>query len=229
MRTKTIAIIEDDNDILELIALHIQKAGFKPKKFTNAEAFFRYLNTDKPDLLILDLMLPDIDGFEICKTLRNDPKTSKIPIIILTAKIEETDKIIGLELGADDYVTKPFSPRELIARIKAVLRRIYGEEGKPTVIEVANMLTIDLNRMEVYVEGKKVDLTLTEFKILETLSEKPGWVFSREQLLNSIWGLEKSVSDRTIDVHIRNLRSKLGKAGKLIKSVRGVGYKIVSE
>jgi two-component system phosphate regulon response regulator PhoB/two-component system alkaline phosphatase synthesis response regulator PhoP len=229
MEKKIIAIVEDDNDILELIALHLQKAGFKPKKFSNGEAFFRYLNTDKLDLLILDLMLPDIDGFEICKTLKTNPKTSKIPIIILTAKIDEADKVIGLELGADDYVTKPFSPRELIARVKAVLRRIYGSEEKPKVIIVADMLTIDLNRMEVYVEGKKVDLTLTEFKILETLSEKPGWVFSREQLLNSIWGLEKSVSDRTIDVHIRNLRNKLGKAGELIKSVRGVGYKIISE
>lgn len=229
MQTKTIAIIEDDNDILELIALHIQKAGFKPKKFSDASAFFRYLNTDKPDLLILDLMLPDIDGLEICKTLRSNPETSKIPIIILTAKIDEADRVIGLELGADDYVTKPFSPRELVARVKAVLRRIYGKEEKPAVITIGDVLSIDLNRMEVYVEGRKIDLTLTEFKILETLSEKPGWVFSREQLLNSIWGLEKSISDRTIDVHIRNLRNKLGNAGKLIKSVRGVGYKITSE
>ncbi len=229
MLTKTIAIIEDDNDILELIALHIQKAGFKAKKFTNGEAFFRYLKTDKPDLLILDLMLPDIDGLEICKTLRDKPETSKIPIIILTAKIDEIDRVIGLELGADDYVTKPFSPRELVARIKAVMRRIYGKEEKHEILPIADMLTIDVNKMEVYVEGKKVDLTLTEFKILETLSKKPEWVFSREQLLNAIWGIGKSVTDRTIDVHITNLRKKLGKAGKLIKSVRGVGYKITNK
>lgn len=228
MQTKTIAIIEDDIDILELIALHVQKAGFKAKKFTDGEGFFRYLSTNKPDLLILDLMLPDMDGLEICKSLRSDTKTSKIPIIILTAKIDEADRVIGLELGADDYITKPFSPRELIARIKAIFRRIYGEE-KPNILTIADIITIDVNKMEVYVAEQRVDLTPTEFKILETLSEKPGWVFSREQLLNAIGGIERSVSDRTIDVHIRNLRSKLGKAGKLIKSVRGIGYKIISE
>ncbi|CUS84069.1 response regulator [Candidatus Kryptonium thompsonii] len=128
MNGKTIAIIEDDKDILELIALHVQKAGFKPKKFTDGESFFRYLSTDMPDVLILDLMLPDMDGLEICKVLRSNPSTAKLPIIILTAKIEETDKIVGLELGADDYITKPFSPRELIARVKAVLRRTSEEE-----------------------------------------------------------------------------------------------------
>lgn len=228
MQTKTIAIIEDDIDILELIALHVQKAGFKAKKFTDGEGFFRYLSTNKPDLLILDLMLPDMDGLEICKSLRSDTKTSKIPIIILTAKIDEADRVIGLELGADDYITKPFSPRELIARIKAIFRRIYGEE-KPNILTIADIITIDVNKMEVYVAEQRVDLTPTEFKILETLSEKPGWVFSREQLLNAIGGIERPVSDRTIDVHIRNLRSKLGKAGKLIKSVRGIGYKIISE
>ncbi len=228
---KTIAIIEDDKDILELIALHAQKAGFKAKKFANGESFLRYLTTETPDVLILDLMLPDIDGLEICKILRNNPKTAKLPIIILTAKIEETDKIIGLELGADDYVTKPFSPRELIARVKAILRRTSESERetKQEIIKVGDNLLIDLNKMEVYVEGKKVELTLTEFKILTYLAQKPGWVFSREQLLDAIWGMERPVVDRTIDVHIKKLRDKLGKAGKLIKSVRGMGYKIQIE
>jgi len=229
MAEKTIAIIEDDKDILELIALHAQKAGFKAKKFENAESFLRYLSTDIPDLLILDLMLPDIDGLEICKKLRSDPATSKLPIIILTAKIDEVDKIVGLELGADDYVTKPFSPRELMARVKAVLRRTSVGEQKAEIIKVGDMLTIDVNRMEVYVGNEKVDLTLTEFKILKCLAEKPGWVFSREQILNSVWGSSKFIFDRTIDVHIKKLRDKLGKAGKLIKSVRGLGYKIESE
>ncbi|MFN3135591.1 MAG: response regulator [Candidatus Kryptonium sp.] len=230
MNGKTIAIIEDDKDILELIALHAQKAGFKPKKFSDGESFFRYLSTDMPDVLILDLMLPDMDGFEICKMLRNNPATAKLPIIILTAKIEETDKIVGLELGADDYVTKPFSPRELIARVKAVLRRT-SEEGttKQEILRVGDKIVIDVNKMEVYVEGQRVDLTLTEFKILKHLAKKPGWVFSREQLLNAIWGIKKSVIDRTVDVHIKKLRDKLGEAGKLIKSVRGMGYKIEIE
>ena len=215
MNGKTIAIIEDDKDILELIALHVQKAGFKPKKFTDGESFFRYLSTDMPDVLILDLMLPDMDGLEICKVLRSNPSTAKLPIIILTAKIEETDKIVGLELGADDYITKPFSPRELIARVKAVLRRTSEEETtEEEILKVGDKIVIDVNKMEVYVEGKKVDLTLTEFKILKHLAKKPGWVFSREQLLDAIWGVKKSVIDRTVDVHIKKLRDKLGKAGK---------------
>ncbi|MEN3037759.1 MAG: response regulator transcription factor [Candidatus Kryptonium sp.] len=226
---KTIAIVEDDKDILELIALHVQKAGFKAKKFTDGESFLRYLSTDVPDLLILDLMLPDIDGLELCKTLRNSPATSKLPIIILTAKIDETDKIVGLELGADDYVTKPFSPRELIARVKAILRRTSQEGAKIEIIKIGDLLTIDVNKMEVFVEGEKVELTLTEFKLLKHLAEKPGWVFSRERLLSAVWGSEKSVLDRTIDVHIKKLRDKLGKAGKLIKSIRGLGYKIEIE
>ena len=230
MNGKTIAIIEDDKDILELIALHVQKAGFKPKKFTDGESFFRYLSTDMPDVLILDLMLPDMDGLEICKVLRSNTSTAKLPIIILTAKIEETDKIVGLELGADDYITKPFSPRELIARVKAVLRRTSEEETtEEEILKVGDKIVIDVNKMEVYVEGKKVDLTLTEFKILKHLAKKPGWVFSREQLLDAIWGVKKSVIDRTVDVHIKKLRDKLGKAGKLIKSVRGMGYKIEIE
>lgn len=229
MAEKTIAIVEDDKDILELIALHAQKAGFKAKKFSNAESFLRYLATDIPDVLILDLMLPDIDGLEICKKLRSDPATSKLPIIILTAKIDEIDRIVGLELGADDYVTKPFSPRELMARVKAVLRRTSGEEQRTELIRLSNILTIDVNKMEVYVENEKVELTLTEFKILKCLVEKPGWVLSREQILNCVWGRDKSIFDRTIDVHIKKLRDKLGKAGKLIKSVRGLGYKIEVE
>ena len=149
MNGKTIAIIEDDKDILELIALHVQKAGFKPKKFTDGESFFRYLSTDMPDVLILDLMLPDMDGLEICKVLRSNPSTAKLPIIILTAKIEETDKIVGLELGADDYITKPFSPRELIARVKAVLRRTSEEETtEEEILKVGDKIVIDVNKME---------------------------------------------------------------------------------
>ncbi len=226
---KTIAIIEDDKDILELIALHLQRAGFKVKKFTDGESFFRYLRTDKPDLLVLDLMLPDMDGLEICKNLRISKETNEIPIIILTAKVEETDKIIGLELGADDYITKPFSPRELVARVKAILRRTSAEEPKHEIITIADKLKIDLNRMEVFIGDKKVDLTLTEFKILKLLAQKPGWVLSREQIIRSVWGDEKNVYDRTVDVHIKNLRDKLGEFGKLIKSIRGVGYKIEVE
>lgn len=219
-----IAIIDDEPDIVELISLHLKSNGFKTKEFYNAHTFFSFLNAKIPDLVILDLMLPDIDGLEVCKKLRNELKTSLIPIIMLTAKTEEVDKILGLELGADDYITKPFSPRELVARVKAVLRR---KQIKPSnIIKIGDNLIIDLNKYEVYVNNKKINLTTTEFRILKFLSEHKGWVYSREKILDHLWSEEKAIIDRTIDVHIKNLREKLGEAGKYIISIRGIGYKI---
>jgi len=223
---KTVAIVEDEIDIRTLIAHHLQKANFETIEFSDSEQFFSYMEEKKnPDLIILDLMLPDADGFEICKQLKSDKVHSRIPIVILTAKGEETDKVLGLELGADDYVTKPFSPRELIARIKAVLRRTQIVENED-VINIGGILKLDLQKYEVVVNGKKKELTSTEFKILKTLSMRKGWVFSREQILESLWGDDKIVTDRTVDVHIKKLRDKLGIAGELIKNVRGVGYKL---
>lgn len=222
---KLIAVIDDEPDILELVTLHLKNAGFKVKEFLDGESFYRFLDTQIPDLVILDLMLPDIDGLDICKYLKRQDKLAEIPIIMLTAKSEETDKLLGLELGADDYVTKPFSPKELVARVKAVLRR-QAQKTETKKIEIANILVIDNQKFEVFVENKKIELTPTEFKILQLLASKIGWVYNREQILDYLWGQEKVVLDRTVDVHIKNLRMKLGKAGRFIKNIRGIGYKL---
>jgi len=223
--SKTVFIVDDEIDILELISLHLTKSGFKVKTFEDGNSLFKHIKSTVPDMFILDLMLPDYDGFEICKYLKKDDKFSTIPVIMLTAKSDEMDKILGLELGADDYVTKPFSPRELVARVKAVLRR-EEKVVNSNRIKISDILEIDLHKYDVHVEGVKVDLTSTEFKILRLLSERKGWVYEREQILDYLGVQEKGVLDRTVDVHIKNLREKLGKAGKFIKNIRGVGYKL---
>ncbi len=222
---KLIAIVEDEPDIIELVTIHLSKSGFTVKGFLNGKSFYKFLEKKMPDLVVLDLMLPDIDGLDICKTIRRKDEWSSIPIIVLTAKSEETDKILGLELGADDYVTKPFAPKELVARVKAVLRR-HAPMKEAKKIEIGDALVIDLGKYEVNVDGKRIDLTATEFRILELLATKKGWVFSRDKILDFLWGEEKAVIDRTVDVHIRHLREKLGKAAFLIKNIRGVGYKL---
>jgi DNA-binding response OmpR family regulator len=221
-----IAIIDDEPDILELVSLNLKKSGFRVKEFSEVERFYRSLKTEIPDLVVLDLMMPDVDGFEVCKYLRNNEAFVSIPIIMLTARTEETDKVLGLELGADDYVTKPFSPRELIARVKAVLRRHGRKEPETQKILINNMLSIDLEKYEVAIDDRKIELTTTEFRILQLLASKQGRIQSRDQILSFLWGEEKYVIDRTIDVHIRHLREKLGKAAPLIKNVRGIGYKL---
>lgn len=220
----SIVVVDDEPDILELVTLNLKKAGYKSVGFENAEDFFDYIKDNYPELIILDLMLPDADGYEICKHLKKSEEYSNIPIIMLTARADEMDKVLGLELGADDYVTKPFSPRELIARVKAVLRRDSKTE-RTDIIKIADFLKIDLQKYEVYVENEKVELTSTEFKILKLLANRKGWVFSREQILDSLGVQDKGVLDRTVDVHIKNLREKLGNAGKYIKNIRGIGYK----
>jgi len=182
---KTVVIVEDEPDISELISIHLQKNGFKTKCFENGRVFFRYIENEKPSLLILDLMLPDMDGIEICKKIRGHESITDLSIIMLTARSDETDKILGLELGADDYMTKPFSPKELVARVKAVLRRQL-KTGKSKTISVGKNLAIDVEKYEVVLSGKKVDLTITEFKILELLSSKKGWVFSRDKILDHL-------------------------------------------
>ena len=224
-RNPEIAVIDDDPDILELVSSYLKKSNFKVRGFSNGKDFLESLKATTPDLVILDLMLPDADGYEICKYLKAREDYSSIPIIMLTARVEETDKILGLELGADDYITKPFSPREVVARVKSVLRR--STTKVPTrKIEIGDVLVIDLQKYEVAVDGKKIDLTSTEFRILKTLAEYKGWVFTRDQILKMLWGGDKDVIDRTVDVHIKHLREKLGKVGQFIKNVRGIGYKL---
>ena len=205
--SQLIAIVEDEPDIIELISLHLKRGGFAVEGFQDAETFLKFLSSRVPDLTILDLMLPDADGLEICKYLKKEDDFSSIPIIMLTAKSDETDKVLGLELGADDYVTKPFSPRELVARVKAVLRR-KGQKEESKIVEIGNTLIIDAEKYEVRVEGNKIELTSTEFRILQLLSSRKGWVHTSDQILDHLWGDEKAVLDRTVDVHIKNLREK---------------------
>lgn len=222
---KLIAVVDDEPDICELLELNLTNAGFKVKTFEDGESFFKFLKSSVPDLVILDLMLPDADGLDICKYMKKEDKYSSIFVIMLTAKGEETDKIIGFELGADDYVTKPFSPRELTARVKAALRR-DSKTHKSQKIKIGDVLEIDLQKYEIRVEEKRIELTSTEFRILKLLSERKGWVYARDQILDYLGVQEKGVLDRTVDVHIKNLREKLGIAGKFIKNIRGVGYKL---
>ncbi len=219
-------IVEDDEDINELVAYNLKKEGFKVKQFFNSKDAYESLSKEQPDIILLDIMLPDIDGLEFCKMVRSDNKLSYIPIIMLTAKSTEIDKIVGLELGADDYITKPFSFMELIARIKAVLRRTYREKSKSDEkIISAEGLKIYPDKFKVLIDDTPVNLTSKEFKLLLLLTGSPGKVFSREEILNNVWENEYDVYDRTVDVHIKHLREKLKDYGKCIKTVRGIGYK----
>ena len=221
-----IVVVDDEPDIVDLITLHLKRAGFRADAFPDANSFLDSLEKHVPDLVLLDLMLPDIDGLEVCKLLRKREEWASIPVIMVTAKGDETDKIVGLELGADDYVTKPFSTKELIARVRSVLRR-QAVPAASKIIDIDGVLVIDSDKHEVLVKGRKVDLTSAEFKILGLLASKRGWVFTRDQFLDHLWGHDKIVLDRTVDVHIRNLREKLGpEAAGLIKNIRGVGYKL---
>ncbi len=225
-RAPLIAIVDDDPDILELVTVHLKRTGMKVRSFADVEPFYRFLQQDKPDLIILDLMLPGADGLEVCKSLRKEEKFSSVPVIMLTARADEVDRVLGLEIGADDYIIKPFSPKELVARVKAVLRRSQPPWQKLQKVEIGGLLTLDFQRHEVAVGGMKVDVTAVEFRILQFLASRTGWVFSRDSILDHLWGHEKIVSDRTVDVHVRHLREKLGDASSLLKNVRGVGYKL---
>jgi two-component system phosphate regulon response regulator PhoB len=226
MAKEHILVIEDEGDILELIRFNLAREGYKVSSAVSGEAGLKLARLESPALVLLDLMLPEIDGLEVCKTLKNDPKTQHIPIVMLTAKGEESDIVTGLEVGAEDYIVKPFSPKVLIARVRAVLRRrSKAQPDEKAPLKVHDM-AIHPGRHEVIVEGKSVPLTLTEFQILHLLARRPGWVFSRDQILNEIRGDEAYVTDRSIDVQIVGLRKKLGDSGGLIETVRGVGYKL---
>ena len=221
---KLIAVVDDEPDILELVSLHLRKAGFKVESFQDATSFYRFLSRKVPDLVVLDLMLPDSDGIDVCRYMRKEGRFALVPVIMLTARAEETDRVLGLETGADDYVVKPFSPRELVSRVRAVLRRTQPSEESTKTLRHGE-LVIDPERFRVTLSGKMLDFTATEFRILELLCRNPGRVFSRDQLIEGVWGYDKPVIDRTIDTHIRNIREKLGGVGNDIQTVRGVGYR----
>lgn len=219
-----IYLVEDDNSIRELVAYTLHSAGLQAEGFEKPSAFWHACETKLPDLVLLDLMLPEEDGISILKKLRQAPHTKKLPIILLTAKSSEYDKIMGLDSGADDYVAKPFSMMELLARVKALLRRTERNEAE--VVYSKGSLSVNQTRHEVKIDGTEVTLTLKEFELLCLLMENKGRVLTRDQLLNSIWGYGFDGENRTVDVHIRTLRQKLGKYGEYIETVRGVGYKI---
>jgi two-component system, OmpR family, alkaline phosphatase synthesis response regulator PhoP len=225
MTKRTILVIDDEKDLIELVSYNLVKEGFAVKSASNGETGLAKAISELPDLVLVDLMMPGIDGLEVCRRLRSDARTAAIPIIMLTAKTAESDRVVGLELGADDYVTKPFSPRELAARVKAVLRRTSPQPTASTVIKRGE-LTIDLNRREVICENKSIVLTASEFRLLHFLAMHPGQVFSRSELIDGALGREVSVVDRTIDVHITGLRKKMGACGEWIETVRGFGYRL---
>jgi len=220
-------IIEDERDIVQALEYNLKKEGYSVSKAYDGLQGLKLIKELSPDLILLDLMLPGVDGLEICRQVKKDPKTENLPVIMLTAKGAEADKVVGLEVGADDYIVKPFSMRELIARIKAVLKR-YGKKPKELklILKFAD-LSIDAEKHEIQTAGRTIELTAKEFALLKYLAENPERVFSRESLLDAVWGIETAIETRTVDVHIRRLREKLGKAGRHIKTLRGVGYKFV--
>jgi len=218
----TILIVEDEQDVLDLVAYHLKKACYHTVTARDGATGLAKARDLLPALVVLDLMLPQLEGTEVCKRLRADPRTAHLPILMLTAKAAEVDRILGLELGADDYVTKPFSPRELVLRIKSILGRVKGRTSE--VLKHGD-LVVDLAKHAVSLKDKHLELTATEFKLLATLLERRGRVQTRDSLLADVWGYEGDVDTRTVDTHVRRLREKLGKAADAIETVRGVGYR----
>lgn len=224
MSKGSILVIDDEKDLIELVRYNLEREGFDVIVATDGKSGLEIATRHKPDMIVLDLMMPGMDGLEVCRQLRNDGRTIRIPVIMLTAKAAETDRIVGLELGADDYITKPFSPRELTARVKAVLRRTAMQEQPAQIIRHGD-LVIDVSRHEVVSQNVRVSLTATEFRILQFLVSRAGRVLSRDQIIDAALGQDTAVYDRTIDVHMTAIRKKLGKSGERIETVRGFGYK----
>ena len=220
-----ITIVEDDEDIRALLTASLQREHFRTLEFEGGKGLMESLREQRPSLLLLDVMLPDANGFSLCRAIRADCALATMPVIILTARAAEADRVVGLELGADDYVVKPFSPKEVSARVRAVLRRAAPEVARGCT-DVGDGLRIDADAFEVSVGGRPANLTHAEFLILQLLSSHVNWVFSREKILQHLWGDEKSVTDRSVDVHIKHLREKLGPSASRIVNVRGVGYKL---
>jgi len=224
MANENILVVDDEEDVLELVRYNLDRSGYRVETASSGEEALAKARRKLPDLVILDLMLPGMDGLEVCKRLKNNVKTEGLPIIVLTAKGEETDVVTGLELGADDYVTKPFSPKVLIARVRRILRRAVSRDMEKPPIRIGD-LVMDPGRREVLVKGKRVNLTFTEFNILYALAKRPGMVFTRYQIVDAVHGDDYPVTDRAVDVQIVSLRKKLGSCGNYIETVRGVGYR----
>jgi phosphate regulon transcriptional regulator PhoB len=224
-----ILVVEDETDIRNLIVLHLTREGFRCRTVVSGEDALREVKSSRPDLIVLDLMLPGLDGLEVCRRLRGDAATTGLPVIMLTAKADEVDRVVGLELGADDYIAKPFSPKELVARVRAVLRRTRPPAGGAVLR--AGEVELDAARHRAEVAGAVLALTPKEFDLLEALLESAGRVLSREHLLDRVWGYTRAgdIESRTVDVHVRRLRAKLGAEGRRIETVKGVGYRLDAE
>ena len=225
MSGEKILIVDDEEDILELVAYNLKREGYQTVSAVSGEEALKKCRSETPDLIVLDLMLPGIDGLQVMKTLREDSVTKNIPTVMLTAKGDEADIVTGLELGADDYISKPFSPRVLLARVRAVLRRNRDTEAQTPAILRIHDLEIHQGRRSVSIKGAPLELTFTEFQVLSFLATRPGWVFTRTQIVDAVRGDSYPVTDRSVDVQIVGLRKKLGPYGKYIETVRGVGYR----
>lgn len=226
MSRERILIVDDEEDLRELLSYNLAKEGYRVDTVATGEGAIDFARRHQPNLIILDLLLPRVDGLEVCRILKSEPRSRHIPIMMLTAKTEDADVVAGLELGADDYVLKPFTPRVLMARIKAVLRRKQVEETDEEEEPVqAREIVIHPGRHEVSLGGKRIDLTYTEFRLLHFLARKPGWAFTRTQIVDSVRGEDYPVTERSVDVQVASLRKKLGRFGKYIETVRGVGYR----
>ncbi len=223
-----ILVVDDEQDAVDLVAFNLKQSGFQVVTAPDGASALDKVHKHQPDLIVLDVMMPELDGLEVCKLLRKDSATADIPILMLTAKATEVDRILGLELGADDYVTKPFSPRELVLRVRKLLARGKPVEGRGERM-VFGELAIDIPRHHVSWKGKAIELTATEFKLLTTLAERRGRVQSRDQLLRDVWGYDSMIDTRTVDTHMRRLREKLGPAAKHLDTIRGVGYRFVDQ
>src|SRR6266566_3624213 len=221
-----ILVVDDEPDAVDLVEFNLKSAGYEVVTAADGAEALKKAKAHSPDLILLDLMLPEVDGLEVCKILRRDPAIAAIPVIMLTAKAAEIDRVLGLELGADDYITKPFSPRELVLRVKNLMKRGQSDDGKKDRYQLGE-LVIDVPRHLVTVQGKRVDLTATEFKLLAVLAQRRGRVQSREQLLQDVWQYDNLIDTRTVDTHMRRLREKLGRASRYLDTVRGVGYRFV--
>ena len=225
MRPQTVLVIDDERDLIELVRYNLEKAGFDVIGATKAEAGLEIAKLNSPDLIVLDIMMPGQDGLEVCRQLRGDARTARVPIIMLTAKASEADRVVGLEIGADDYLAKPFSPRELVARVRALLRRNSPASASSEVIRHGD-LVVDVPRHEITWKGRPVVLTATEFRILHFLAARAGRVCSRTDIIDDALGTDVAVIDRTVDVHVTAIRRKLGKGADFIETVRGFGYKL---
>ncbi|MEM8835761.1 MAG: response regulator transcription factor [Planctomycetota bacterium] len=229
MRDALVLIVEDEVDIAELIEFHLEREGYQTHVVASGGKAIERVDQERPDLVILDIMLPDLDGLEVCRRIKNDQTTRDIPILMVSARGEESDIVVGLELGAEDYVTKPFSPRVLMARVKAVLRRHAPADASGKIVLCGGSLAIDPGKHSVEVDGKPIDLTLTQYRLLQFLAVRPGFVRTRDQIVSAIRGEGTVLSSRAIDVHVAALRQRLGDAGNLIETVRGVGYRVADE